>query len=436
MLALAGQLRSAMTAARQNLQEWPDEPAAFMFEFLAKTGLLFLSIPLIGTTLRKAGQALSIGLEIMAPAMPLNIRESRSFSADPRGFYFHIFWRTAPLTVLFCYVLNGIFTLQCGTFLGTDPDRLYFLYDFYNASLYLVVCPVYVSTAVCLIIITALSWREINARYSEHQNDGHSDSLGYFSPSTRLAGFVAISFLITGFYISNYIDDLANPEKISKLYWFFNKDASGVRVLNKDGYYYTLMNAFLLFITSMSAFCYIAISIEMFKLGKHVGGSTAISDQSRSAAESLSIEAQEKRLIATMEDFAYSYVVAKLLILAYALNILIWQISPAGKVANMHSAIAALLIIGLFFLVFPELYLNRRWYWKKLHYLKSAMVSDKQGDIDIEYQNLRPKKYRRFAMVLDLISSALLFLILKSQYDVTDVLDVIGNYWTAFWFNR
>jgi hypothetical protein len=262
---------------------------------------------------------------------------------------------------------------------------------------------------VFLIYITALSWNRLNGVYTQAVK-----APSFWSSSTRIIGFFAISFLIAGFYISEYIVDLADPRTTSNLYWFFDPDRRFVRTLNRAGYYYVFLNAVLLFITSMAAFCYIALSIEIFRFGKFVPEFVAVHREAGSAAGGgghEALQAAELKIQETLDEYAYSYIVAKVLVATYGVNIVIWQMSPARGVANVNSAIVALAIIGLIFLVVPRLYLNSRWHRVKFAVLKEAGKTD---DPSIG-EDLKPRRFRRTETVLDAIFLFLLFRAANAQ---------------------
>lgn len=94
----------------------------------------------------------------------------------------------------------------------------------------------------------------------------------------------------------------------------------------------------------------------MFRLGRSIESSLfAITETELTQNGEAAIRERERRLKEELADFSWSYIWAKILVLIYGVNIWIWQISPAGRVSNVHSAIVALVIVGLFFLVVPRL---------------------------------------------------------------------------------
>jgi hypothetical protein len=404
---------------RKAFEDMPPEPEAFTFELFSMIGVFLLSTPILGSFLKLIGRGIGAVLTALSPAMPFDVRENNSFSSDPNNFYLRILWYTIPITIFFCYVLNALLTLKSGTFWpSSDPNRLNFSVDGYNAFLYIVICPGYVSAAVCLVITAGISWKKLNTYSSTAAPI--STPRPYLQNDTRLALFFSISILITGLYIAQYISDLADPIQTKRLYWFFDSARSGERVLNAAGAYYLVMNAILLFITSMAAFCYISMSIELFRLGKYIKTSVfALKTVEPHGEAKSALKHNERLLRESLSDFSYCYVIAKVLVFLYAINIWVWQISPAGDVSNVHSAIAALIIIGMIFLVLPSLYLGSKWYKLKIEY---SGVLDDHGEAgqesleEFEYHDVRPKNAQRLANVLDYLFAISLILIFIWQY--------------------
>ncbi len=326
------EIQAKRSRVRKVFEDMPPELEAFTFELLSMIGILLLSTPVLGSFLKLIGRGIGAVLTALSPAMPFDVRENNSFSSDPNNFYVRILWYTVPITFFFCYVLNALLTLKSGTFWpSSDPNRLNFLVDGYNAFLYIVICPGYVSAAVCLVITAGISWKKLNT-YSSTAAPV-STPRPYLQNDARLALFFSISILITGLYIAQYASDLADPTKTKRLYWFFDSARSGERVLNAAGAYYLVMNAILLFITSMAAFCYISMSIELFRLGKYIKTSVfALKVVEPHAEAKRALKHNEQLLRESLSDFSYCYVIAKILVFLYAINIWVWQISPAGDV--------------------------------------------------------------------------------------------------------
>ena len=394
-----------------------------VFEISSILGSGILSIPGLGDLLKRFGRFFAVVLQAVSPAIDLDMGPGR----PPPNVFFQIFVYAAPLTFFFCYVVSGFLAYRSGTFLPSGHDKeLAFLYDGWNFVIYLVVVPLYVSCAIFLIYIAAISWKRLNSIYSLEVR-----ASSFWSNSTRIVGFFAISFILAGLYISQYVSDLANSHLTTTLYWFFNS-VGGVRTLNRAGYYYVFLNSVLLFITSMAAFCYIALSIEIFRFGKYlplVAASINRATTSDAAAKKASLADIESKIQETLDEYAYSYIIAKVLVATYAVNIILWQASPAGKVANVNSAIVALAIIGLVFLVVPRLYLNSKW-----HRIKHAMLSA-GGEVDADDigEELTPRRFRKSETWLDAVFIFLLFKSASGQFEKSPPIKAIIDFVESIW---
>jgi hypothetical protein len=165
-----------------------------------------------------------------------------------------------------------------------------------------------------------------------------------------MAIFLFTSMFMTGWIISDYINEiLAGGVRDNKIYWFITETASRDWVLNGAGAYYLVMNAALLFIAIVSAFCYLSMSIEVVRLGYY-------------ANYLRDIGYDDDRLASELSEFCWTYCLAKGLILVYAVNQLVWGWSPLGNVQNADVAAVALAFIGLLIVPFPRLYLEYKWF--------------------------------------------------------------------------
>src|ERR1700733_15134515 len=100
-----GRLHGKPGRARKFFEDLPPERDAFAFELFSMAGVLLLSIPVLGPSLKAIGRAIGALLTALSPAMPFEAGEDNSFSSDPKGFYWRILSYTVPITLFFCYVL-------------------------------------------------------------------------------------------------------------------------------------------------------------------------------------------------------------------------------------------------------------------------------------------------------------------------------------------
>ena len=411
--------RVASATVRDALRNCPQERRAMVFELSSILGNGILSIPWLGELLKRLGRLFAVVLQAVSPAIDMDMGSG----GPPPNVFSKIFVYAAPLTFFFCYVVSGFLAVRSGTFLTSSTfNGLSFLYDRWNFGIYLVVVPLYVSCAIFLIYIAAISWKRLNSIYSLEAGVS-----SFWSNSTRIVGFFAISFILAGLYISEYISDLADPKVTTELYWFFTQASTGVRTLNRAGYYYVFLNSVLLFITAMAAFCYIALSIEIFRLGKYIPQVAAAIDPSADVTAKRALLADlESKIQEALDEYAYSYIIAKVLVATYAVNIILWQWSPAGKVSNVNSAVVALAIIGLVFLVVPRLYLNSKWY--RLKYAMLRVSSD--AEIPGLGEELKPRRFRRLETWLDVLFVFLLFKSITGVLGNSEIISLIESIWS------
>jgi hypothetical protein len=389
---------------RDTLRNAPSKPEAFVFELVSIGFSWIAERPLIGGPLKMVGNFIGKILQVVSPALPITIQNNSSIHGDPWKFYLTIFRNSLPIAIFFCLVINGLLTIQTPPPPPPHPNRVYYGKDWHNIAFYIAVVPLYVASAICLIATTVISWDRFNT-YSNQAAALFSENR--IGNGTRFSCFLVIGFLASGLFIANYIEDLRDPTITKQLYWFFDKAGSGERVLNRAGAYYLFMNAVLLFITAMAALCYISMSIEMVRLGRHIESSLfAVTEEELTKLGESAIAEREKRMKMDLSDFSFCLIWAKWLCLFYAINIWIWQISPAGQVKNVHAAIVALALIGLFFLIVPRLYLGSKWHRLKNAYAERwnelSMSARRTSDIgEVEYRDFRSGDLQKMSWIID-----------------------------------
>lgn len=399
---------------RSLLQWWkslPPEGLAFPFAIASTIirGTIF-RVPIVGIWLLTARRHFGNWISSVVPALPLDLASSTFFSTWRAAFPFYrrVSSYTYPITVVATLVADGIMTSRSGTFSGTDGGILYFVDDYWNIILYAFVCPVYISIAVCLIITSMRSWAQINTFVELEVTGGAVEySMKRAGPITKAALFVTISFFVSGFTISEFLAQLIIM-KTDHLYWFFSRTPSGDVTLNIAGAYYLYSNAILLFVTAMAGLCYVAMSVEVFHLAYELK-LRADADSSTSAPMTgEDLQLIENKIKGHIAPFMLCYVLAKGLVLVYAVNILIWRISPMGRVNNVNLAIFALVVVGVILLSFPRLRLVSVW-----HEIKCSRGEEKS------LENFQSNDLRRIRLILNFLFAILLGSILQLQYGVS-----------------
>jgi hypothetical protein len=259
-----------------------------------------------------------------------------------------------------------------------------------------------VTLGVCLVYTALINWRKLKSLADRAEAATPTSSWNILryarSDHFRMGLFLFASFFMTGWLISDYINDiLAGGVNGKKVYWFITVTASRDWVLNGAGAYYLLMNAALLFIAIISAFCYLSMSIEVVRLGYY-------------ANYLRDIGYDDDRLASELSEFCWAYCLAKGLILFYALNQLIWGLSPLGKVQNADIALVALAFIGLLVVPFPRLYLEYKWF-KRL-----PLAGDK-------YKDLRNHQQAILSQIMSFVFIFIIFYVLDERF----------QFHSAFW---
>ena len=310
------------------------------------------------------GQFLRSLMFTISPAVPVDLgRLMVSHSIR------HLVFSAFIAGLFFSLLLTAGFTLIDGTFSGSDPARLYFSQDKWNISLYIFVTPTYIALSVWMMVLTIRHWSEI----AEFRG-----SLGGKEQHPRRLGLaLVIGFGLCAMAITNYVTDALDPEKTELLYWFAN-EINGVRVLNRTGYYYLVLNFGFLFLTLLAVAAFFTLCVEVFRVGRLLGKGVAI---------------EFEKLRMQLETFTTAYLIAKLLAAIYMVNAFIWKASPLGSSSNILVAGLALTIIGVFFISIPRMYIELKWFQL------ASLTTDE--DTEGLYKDIRPVHVRMWAHVLD-----------------------------------
>lgn len=280
-------------------------------------------------------------LVLISPNIPTSFRKSFGSPFTRRSF-----WITYLLTLFFCFGVNVLLCAWEGTLSGVDPERRYFVQDGWNIGLYLFICPTYAALAIGMMRITIGHWEKLIDYADEKTSKNDSHHKKYRLPTV----FVLILLMCTGF-ITNYMYDVLNPSievaEEARIYWFMNATSDGIRMLNRVGYYYVVLNFALLFITLAGTASFLSLAIEVLR-----------------AAESNSIEKIDSFTVleSRLQSFTDSYLLTKGATAAYVLNLIIWAVSPLGNTSNLLVSQIALSVIGVFFIALPRQYIQLRWY--------------------------------------------------------------------------
>lgn len=327
-------------------------------------GLLYIGKPLKPSSMLFKKICLSISPNIPGEA-------SKSFGSPLNR---NFFISTYLIAFCFCFLIPFILCAIEGTLTGSDKYLRYFRQDGWNIILYVFVCPLYVSLAFGIIRQTISHWGRLVDFADSKANPDINHRRTY-----RLPIVLFLALLICTGFITNYMYDILHPStlvaKQARIYWFMTDAGAGIRMLNRVGYYYVVLNFALLFITLLGAACFISLAVEVIR-----------------AANASSVEKIDSFAVLQSELVAFTntYILAKGITAAYALNIIIWAVSPLGNTSNLLVSQIALSIVGVFFVAIPRQYIELKWFelWES-------------SGKDFEYGDTRPWRIRATASLLD-----------------------------------
>jgi len=366
---------SQTSATRARAVSRPSEPEPFLFS-LVVTAYVRVSPMWLQ-------RAISAFFFTLSPDVPVDIRD---FFKDTQRQRIAIY--SAVAAFFFCFIVTAVLCAIEGTLYGNEQGRLYFLEDWWNIVLYVVICPAYVCTGVCIIITTIQHWSHTNEFARQLAGAGPSP------PAGGRFGLALTAILLTcGLAMSSYMYDSLNSATVQTLYWFM-EEGGAVRALNRVGFYYIALNFGLLFITALAVFCFFSLAMDAMWAGK-------------------SLTAGGVREFRVLRDkltaFTQVYLMTKAIAALYMINTIIWKDSPlggGGATVNIVVAGGLLTLIGVFFIAVPRLYVELKWFEYKL-------MAATDPDSEPSFDDLRPRGVRLGSHLIDVL--------------------VIGAFVSAFW---
>lgn len=357
-----------------------DEPKLFWYSKLLEIGKL--------PFFRQIGLLVSLIFIRVAPEIPISLKNSYT---GPDGLRAGIIGFIT--TFVFTFLANIIGTALNGTLIGNDENIIYFLQDWWNLALYILICPLYVGLTCWLVVIVIKSWNEIYDYQKREINQNSQRNKFKIIKAISLALLIlSVAFFLT----TNYINDVLTLKETNQFYWFLSEvNDSGISVQQENvkqyelrgiGIYYFLLNFSLLIVTLIA----LTFFMSIYKLLMKIGKSLAI----RKEIGKLEFDEIKSKL----STFTEGYIVTKGIIAAYIVNIWIWAASPIGQgtTNNLIIALALLTIIGFFLVSFPRYFVELQWYKLKLR------ASDKEI-LNKSYEDLRTFKVKVIAQILDWI---------------------------------
>lgn len=255
----------------------------------------------------------------ITPEMPRHLW--LSFDAQERQL---ALGRAFLATLPFTFGITALLCLADGRLLpDADPLRYQFMEDTANVLLYLLVCPAYVALCTGLVGVAARFW----VRRAEQGVPTEPLAARLRPRRTTLA--LCIMLLLSSLSITQYQYDLLYSPDLPTQYWFLDQ-VGQVRVLNRAGFYYLLLNFGLLFITLAGILSYLSLAVQ------------AVRDARRMAPEDCG---DIPAALAQFENFQFAVVLGRLLVLCYIANMLMWGYSPMSSATQANLAFATLMVL-------------------------------------------------------------------------------------------
>ncbi len=354
---------------QSNKEDLHDEPKLFWYSKLLEIGQL--------PFFKQIGLLISLIFIRVAPEIPVSLKNSYTGPDGLRAGIIGFF-----TTFVFTFLANILGTSLNGTLIGDNENVVYFLQDWWNLALYILICPIYVGLTCWLVVLVIKSWNDI---YDYQKNEINKNSK---RNKFRIIKAIVLALLILSvafFLTTNYINDVLTLKETNQFYWFLT-EIDGQYELRGIGIYYFLLNFSLLLVTLIALTFFMSIYKLLMKIGKSLATRQEVGK----------LEFQEIK--AKLSTFTEGYIVTKGIIAAYIINIWIWAASPIGKgtTSNLIIALALLTIIGFFLVSFPRYFVELQWYKLKLR------ASDKDI-LNKSYEDLRTFKVKVIAQVLDWI---------------------------------
>nr|WP_321486092.1 hypothetical protein [uncultured Draconibacterium sp.] len=355
-----------MQSQNENLH---DEPKLFWYSKLLELGKL--------PFFRQIGLLISLVFISVAPEIPVSLRNSYT---GPDGLRAGIIGYI--ITFVFTFLANTLGTFLNGTLIGNNDKIIYFLQDWWNLALYILICPLYVGLTCWLVVLVIKSWNDI---YDYQKNDINKNSNREKFKMIKAIALALLILSVAFFLTTNYINDVLTLKESNQFYWFLT-DVDGQYELRGIGIFYFLLNFSLLIVTLIALTFFMSIYKLLMKVGKSLATRQEIGK----------LEFQDIK--AKLSTFTEGYIVTKGIIATYIVNIWIWIASPIGKgtTINLIIALALLTIIGFFLVSFPRYFVELQWYKLKLR------ATDKDI-LNKSYEDLRTFRVKIIAQVLDWI---------------------------------
>jgi hypothetical protein len=298
------------------------------------------------------------------------------------------FWWGASLSLFFCLIVTGFWSVLDGTFSGIDSSRMYFWHDPTDLINFGVLCPFYVGLSIQLVVLFLRCWNRLSIP-SGFVVEG-APRLPFASVGTSI--FLILSIGTAG--TVNYIRETLNPAVLQKVGWWVGHVApDGSRVLSPLGIYYALIIFVLLSICVMAALAFMSLFFLCIRFGKIVGN--------QPTEGCIDIEA----IRGMLSDFTQAYIVLKLLAITLVANVYTWGLESLKGSMNFLALNLVLVLFGVFLISVPRYYIELEWFRFRVRRSQANNTPD-----SLESDDLRPFSGRLVAWVADgLVLSSFFF---------------------------
>jgi hypothetical protein len=255
-------------------------------------------------------------------------------------------------TVIVLFGVNAVWALAGGRF---APDVVEgtrtFGEDWANWINYLLVCPLYVTFGICFIL-HSFELRECLAANGFFPLVGIRPS---DRPGRRAALITAalVILVASGVTVTLFTRELSNYDFT---FWFQVKGAGGTKELNGQGIYYVITNGAL----NLVAVTIVAAHVEFLSVAAEIGHQLRSYEPEHTQPPKALLSKDD--VVAYLHPFTSLYVVSKILVMAFLLNMYTWKVDAPGIVGMIDLTILLLGILAAAVVSYPRYHVQHALY--------------------------------------------------------------------------
>ena len=272
---------------------------------------------------------------------------------------------------VFSFVLNALFSLDAGTFGGSEGARKYFWDDWHNKIIYSIAAPLYVAFSI-VAIYASFKWISVRIKLGDGSSSasGLSDIFRMALVASLLvgaAGAVQVSYFKNNVMLISSEESRTkkpatlNDSCIKQTYWFLDDVRPGgpagepsawkaepQRYLNSAGIYYFVSQFLRMLIVFTAVVCFGAAAIEMWKFGLRLDGRLSPTAKAVEDAQTM------------VHHYTIVEIAMKGLAGALTFHMAVWGDSCLEGSNNIRLAAAAVFAIGFVLLMVPRQFVEHR----------------------------------------------------------------------------